>query len=193
MVRIKEVAGDTGVTYPYPSSRRRRPQPAVPAESGFVLILVLPVAMLLMMTALSLVTRSNSAAIASADESRAQAARMAAEFGLNQVMARVNTPNGPADLLALVDVPRTIDLLPNGSPATRYTIRAFNPPTLPAPPPATPRNCSTSDTDNDDLNVTIEGSLTDNTGTTYTQVIRRTLRVCVPTVAANQLRVRAIR
>ncbi len=193
MVRIKEVAGDTGVTYPHPSSRRRRPQPAVPAESGFVLIIVLPVAMLLMMTALSLVSRSNSAAIASADESRAQAARMAAEFGLNQVMARVNTPTGPADLLALVDVPRTIDLLPNGSPATRYTIRAFNPPTLPAPPPATPRNCSTSDTDNDDLNVTIEGSLTDNSGTTYTQVIRPTLRVCVPTGATNQLRVRAIR
>jgi len=176
-----------------PIARRRRPQAVVSGDSGFVLILVLPVAMMLMMTALSLVSRSNSAAVASADESRAQAARMAAEFGLNQVMARVNTPTGLADLLALVDVPRTIDLLPNGSPATRYTIRAFNPPTLPAPPPATPRNCSTSDTDNDDLNVTIEGSLTDNSGTTYTQVIRRTLRVCVPTVAANQLRVRAIR
>jgi hypothetical protein len=76
--------------------------------------------------------------------------------------------------------------LPNGSPATRYTIRAFN-------PPATPRNCSTSDTDNDNLNVTIEGSLTDNSGTTYTQVIRRTLRVCVPIGVVNQLRVRAIR
>ena len=189
MVRIKEVAGDTSVTYPHPSSRRRRPQAAVPAESGFVLILVLPVALLLMMTALSLVTRSNSAAIASADESRAQAARMAAEFGLNQVMARVNTPTGPADLLALVDVPRTIDLLPNGSPATRYTIRAFNPPT---PPPANPLNCPDFNLD-DNLNVTIEGSLTDNTGTTYTQVIRRTLRVCVPTSPANQLRVRAIR
>ena len=192
MVRIKEVAGDTSVTYPHPSSRRRRPQAAVPAESGFVLILVLPVALLLMMTALSLVTRSNSAAIASADESRAQAARMAAEFGLNQVMARVNTPNGPAVLLALVDVPRTIDLLPNGSPATRYTIRAFNLPALPDPPPATPRNCPDFNL-NDNLNVTIEGSLTDNSGTTYTQVIRRTLRVCVPTGAANQLRVRAIR
>ncbi len=175
--------------YLNPFARRRRRQAVVSVDSGFVLILVLPVAMLLMMTALSLVTRSNSAAIASADESRAQAARMAAEFGLNQVMARVNTPTGPADLLALVNVPRTIDLLANGSPATRYTIRAFNPP---APPPANPRNCPDFNLD-DNLNVTIEGSLTDNSGATYTQVIRRTLRVCVPTVAANQLRVRAIR
>jgi hypothetical protein len=113
---------------------------------------------------------------------------MAAEFGLNQVMARVNTPTGPADLLALVDVPRTIDLLPNGSPATRYTIRAFNPPD----PDTTPRYCPDFNLD-DNLNVTIEGSLTDNSGTTYTQVIRPTLRVCVPTGATDQLRVRAIR
>jgi len=189
MVRIKEVADDTGVTYPHPSSRRRRPQAVVSVDSGFVLILVLPVAMLLMMTALSLVYRSNSAAVASADESRAQAARMAAEYGLNQLMARVNAPTGRDRLLALVDEPTTIDRLPNGSPASSYTIRAFNPP---APPPANPRNCPDFNLD-DNLNVTIEGSLTDNSGATYTQVIRRTLRVCVPTVAANQLRVRAIR
>jgi len=193
MVRIKKVADDTGVTYPHPSSRRRRPQAVVSVESGFVLILVLPVAMLLMMTALSLVYRSNSAAVASGDESRAQAARMAAEYGLNQLMARVNAPTGRAALLALVDVPRTIDLLPNGSPATSYTIRAFTPPST--PPSATPRNCSTSDTDNYDLDVRIEGKLTENSGSTYTQVIDRTLRVCVPPppAAPNQLRVRAIR
>jgi hypothetical protein len=171
-----------------PIARSRRPQAVVSGDSGFVLILVLPVAMLLMMTALSLVSRSNSAAVASADESRAQAARMAAEFGLNQVMARVNTLNGPAELLALVDVPRTIDLLPNGSPATRYTIRAFNPPE----PDPTPRYCPDFNID-DNLNVTIEGNLTDNSGTTYTQPISRTLRVCVPTGADDQLRVRAIR
>jgi hypothetical protein len=188
MVRIVEVAGDTKVTYPSPIARRRRPKVTGPPESGFVLILVLPVAMLLLMTALSLVSRSNSAAVASANESRAQAARMAAEFGLNQVMAQVNTLNGPAELLALVDVPRTIDLLPNGSPATKYTIRAFNPPE----PDPTPRYCPDFNSDNN-LNVTIEGSLTDNSGTTYTQPISRTLKVCVPNGADDQLRVRAIR
>jgi hypothetical protein len=102
MVRIKEVADDTGVNYPSPISRRRRPQAAVSVDSGFVLILVLPVAMLLLMTTLSLITRSNSAAIASARDSRAQAARMAAEFGLNQLMAQIN-PKGPAELSELIN------------------------------------------------------------------------------------------
>ena len=81
-----------GGTYQNPIDRRRRPhQAGVSDDSGFVLILVLPVAMLLMMTALSLVTRSNSAAVAAAWESKAQAARMAAEYGFNQLMAKVNT------------------------------------------------------------------------------------------------------
>jgi hypothetical protein len=161
----------------------------VSVDSGFVLILVLPVAMLLLMTTLSLVTRSNSAAVASAQESRAQAARMAAEYGLNQLMALVNTPNGRATLQDRVDREEEIEV----SPTTSYTITAFNPPEPPAQPPATPRNCSTSDSDNDNLNVTIEGKLTVNSSTTYTQVITRTLRVCVPTDNADQLRVRAIR
>jgi hypothetical protein len=142
--------------------------------------------MMLMMTALSLVSRSNSAAVASANESRAQAARMAAEFGLNQLMARVNTPTGPTDLVALVDDEIDID----DSPPTSYsyTIRTFDPPA----PPDTPRFCPDFNAD-DNLNVTIEGTLTDNTGR-YTHVISSILRVCVPpTGPANQLRVRAVR
>jgi hypothetical protein len=166
----------------------------VSGDSGFVLILVLPVAMMLMMTALSLVSRSNSAAVASADESRAQAARMAAEFGLNQVMARVNTPTGRAYLLALVGESITIDRLPNGSPASSYTIRAFNPPDPPEPPD-NPNRCPDFNANNDNLVVRIEGKLTENSGSIYTKVIDRTLRVCVPPppAAPNQLRVRAIR
>jgi hypothetical protein len=181
MVRIKEVAGDTGVTYPHPSSRRRRPQPAVPAESGFVLILVLPVAMLLMMTALSLVFRSNSAAVASADESRAQAARMAAEFGLNQVMARINTEYNCTNSIPLSTSNTDIG---GSSPPASYTITSplnlcgsvvapctTNPPT--------------------DLPVTIRGILTVDSSTTYTHEINRTLSVCEP--VANSLRVRGVR
>ena len=177
-----------------PIARRRRPQAVVSGDSGFVLILVLPVAMMLMMTALSLVSRSNSAAVASADESRAQAARMAAEFGLNQVMARVNTPTGRAYLLALVGESITIDRLPNGSPASSYTIRAFNPPDPPEPPD-NPNRCPDFNANNDNLVVRIEGKLTENSGSIYTKVIDRTLRVCVPPppAAPNQLRVRAIR
>ena len=189
MVRIKGIAGEMSETYRSPSTRRRQPQAAGSGESGFVLILVLPVAMLLLMTALSLVSRSNSAAVASAQESRAQAARMAAEFGLNQLMALVNTPNGRATLQDRVNREEEIE----GSPTTSYTITAFNPPDQPPQQPATPRNCSTSDSDNDNLNVTIVGRLTVNSSTTYTQEITRTLRVCVPTGDADQLRVRAIR
>ena len=182
-------------TYQNPIVRRLRLQAGVSADSGFVLILVLPVAMLLIMTALSLVSRSNSAAIASADESRAQAARMAAEFGLNQLMARVNAPTGRADLLALVDRSITIDPLPNGSPASSYTIRAFNPPDPPDPldPLDKPKRCPDFNAGNDNLVVKIEGKLTENSGSTYTQVIDRSLRVCIPTGKTTQLRVRAVR
>lgn len=188
MVRIKGIAGEMSETYRSPSTRRRQPQAAGSGESGFVLILVLPVAMLLLMTALSLVSRSNSAAVASAQESRAQAARMAAEFGLNQLMALVNTPNGRATLQDRVNREEEIE----GSPTTSYTITAFNPPDPPTPPPANPRNCPDFNLD-DNLNVTIVGKLTVNSSTTYTQEITRTLRVCVPTGDADQLRVRAIR
>jgi hypothetical protein len=171
-----------GGTYQNPIDRRRRPhQAGVSDDSGFVLILVLPVAMLLMMTALSLVTRSNSAAIASADESRAQAARMAAEFGLNQVMARINTEYNCANVPPL-SISNTV--ITGSSPSASYAI------TSPLNLCGSPVALCTA-TAFTDLPVTISGILTVNSSTTYTQEIRRTLSVCEP--VANQLRVRAVR
>ena len=181
MVRIKEVAGDTRVTYPSPLVRRRRPKVVGPLESGFVLILVLPVAMLLLMTALSLVTRSNSAAIASVNESRAQAARMAAEFGLNQFMALVNTQYNPSLNPPLVVAPN--QPIAN-SPGASYTILFFNLPVNPV------GSCSEFNTNNADLYVTIEGKFTAGS-TDYKRMITRALSVC--TLGTDKLRVRAIK
>ena len=187
MVRIKEVADDTGVTYPHPSSRRRRPQAAVPAESGFVLILVLPVAMLLMMTALSLVSRSNSAAIAAVNESRAQAARMAAEYGFNQMLALVNKQYNTS----ITPLNNSLsDRSIAGKPGVAtYTI-SYNSLT-PGPPVPT---CNS--TGNADLSVTVEAKLVVDS-TTYRRQITRRLSVCDPPgplgTSTNRLRVRAIR
>jgi hypothetical protein len=186
MIRIREVADDTGVTYPHPSSRRRRPQAAVPAESGFVLILVLPVAMLLMMTALSLVTRSNIAAVASSQESGAQAARMAAEYGLNELMARINKHDctNPSPL-------NVVDTNISGSsPPASYTI-IIDPPLSLCVPPSPVLPCSSSSIT--DLSVDIEGKLTVDTSTAYRQVINRTIRICDSAVSPNPYRVRAVR
>ncbi|MCX5952883.1 MAG: hypothetical protein NTZ40_05180 [Cyanobacteria bacterium] len=171
-------------TYPNPIARRRRPQPVVSVASGFVLILVLPAAMLLIMTALSLVTRSNSAAVASSQESRAQAARMAAEYGFNQMMALVNkqydTSNTPLSN-SLLD--RPID----GEPGVAtYTI-TYNSlsPVSPIPP------CTSIG--NADLSVTVEAKLLVDS-TTYRRQITRTLSVCDPLgTSINRLRVRAIK
>jgi hypothetical protein len=181
MVRIKEVAGDTKVTYPSPLVRRRRPKVVGPVESGFVLILVLPVAMLLLMTALSLVTRSNSAAIASVNESRAQAARMAAEFGLNQFMALVNTQYNPSLNPPLVVAPN--QPIAN-SPGASYTILFFNLPVNPV------GSCSEFNTNNADLYVTIEGKSTVGS-TDYKRMITRALSVCA--LGTDKLRVRDIK
>lgn len=181
MVRIKEVAGDTRVTYPSPLVRRRRPKVVGPLESGFVLILVLPVAMLLLMSALSLVTRSNSAAIASVNESRAQAARMAAEFGLNQFMALVNTQYNPSLNPPLVVAPN--QPIAN-SPGASYTILFFNLPVNPV------GSCSEFNTNNADLYVTIEGKFTVGS-TDYKRMITRALSVCA--LGTDKLRVRAIK
>jgi len=168
-------------TYRSPIVRRRRPPAVVSDESGFVLILVLPAAMLLLMSALSMVSRSNSAAIASVSESRAQAARMAAESGFNLMMARVNnTQNISFSDLNLTSLyPGKTDI-EGSSPAASFRISELK---LSGPPAA----CSVNNTD---LTVTVEGKLTDN-GTDYTQNITRTLRVCTP--AANRLTVRAVR
>jgi type II secretory pathway pseudopilin PulG len=183
MVRINEVADDTGVNYPSPFSRRRRPQAVVSVDSGFVLILVLPVAMLLLMTTLSLISRSNSAAIASAQDSRAQAARMAAEYGFNQLMAIINIED--ADKLSeLINKPTAIEGSKDGKFATSYTID-FDPDDL---PDSTAITCSTpADVD---VPIVVVGTLTDGS-VTYQREISSTLRVCVE--AVNRLRVRGVR
>jgi hypothetical protein len=184
MVRIKDVAGDTRVTYPSPLVRRRRPKAAGPLEPGFVLILVLPVAMLLLMTALSLVTRSNSAAVASSRESAAQAARMAAEHGLNELMARINVYDCGSPLP--LDTVNTN--IVGSSPPASYTI-IIDPPIslcISSPPPVLP--CP-----NKELPVEIHGKLTDNTGTTYNQVIKRTISICDSAVLPKPYRVRAVK
>lgn len=184
IVRINEVADDTGVNYPSPISRRRRPQAVVSVDSGFVLILVLPVAMLLLMTTLSLISRSNSAAIASARDSRAQAARMAAEYGFNQLMAQINSED--SDILSeLINDPTAIEGSKDGKFATSYTID-FDPSTLPDPTAIT---CPPSGT-NTDIEVTVVGKLTDGS-VTYQHEINRTLSVCVR--KPNQLRVNAVK
>ena len=187
MVRIKEVADDTGMNFPSPISRRRRPQAVVSVDSGFVLILVLPVAMLLLMTTLSLISRSNSAAIASARDSRAQAARMAAEFGFNQLMAQINSEDSDK-LSELINEPTAIEGSKDGKFATSYIID-FDPSTV---PDSTTITCGPSDNTNTDIEVTVVGTLTDGSDT-YQQEISRTLRVCVGKVNPNQLRVRAVR
>jgi len=178
--------------YLNPIARRRRPQAVVSVDSGFVLILVLPVAMLLMMTALSLVSRSNSAAVSSAQESRAQAARMAAEYGLNELMARINEYDCTNSLPL-----NTINTkIVGSSPPASYTIIINNPISLCAFPsqvqPCTSNNNITN------LSVNIQGKLTVDTSTVYSKVINRTISICDSTVLPNPplskpYRVRAVR
>jgi type II secretory pathway pseudopilin PulG len=183
MVRIKEVAEGTGVNFPSPISRRRRPQAVVSVDSGFVLLLVLPVAMLLLMTTLSLISRSNSAAIASARDSRAQAARMAAEYGFNQLMAIINIEDAD-NLSELINEPTAIEGSKDGKFATSYTID-FDPDDL---PDSTAITCITpADVD---VPIVVVGTLTDGS-VTYQREISSTLRVCVE--AVNRLRVRGVK
>ncbi|MFO0139392.1 MAG: hypothetical protein ACK535_15535 [Cyanobacteriota bacterium] len=171
-----------GGTYQNPIDRRRRPhQAGVSDDSGFVLILVLPVAMLLMMTALSLVTRSNSAAVAAAWESKAQAARMAAEYGFNQLMAKVNTEYDSNPVTSALVIGNKIDI--DDSPGASYTIISLDLPVSPV------GSCSDFDTNNALLYATIEGNLTVGSKD-YKRKIFRTLKVCAPASNPNKLRTR---
>ncbi len=154
----------------------------VSVDSGFVLILVLPVAMLLLMTTLSLISRSNSAAIASARDSRAQAARMAAEYGFNQLMAQINSEKSDK-LSKLINDPTAIKGSKDGKFATSYTI--YSDPL----PDSTAITCPPSGT-NTDIKVTVIGKLTDGS-VTYQHEINRALSVCVR--GSNQLRVNAVK
>jgi len=146
--------------------------------SGFVLILVLPVALLLIMTALSLVTRSNSASLASTREARAQAARMAAEYGFNQVMAQLNTQYD----YVTNRLNGNTNQIPD-SPGSSYAIVWFVPP----PPPGTA--CSTYDA-SDNVQLIVEGTYTVNS-VDYKRKVIRNIRVCAP--ALNKLRVRGFK
>jgi hypothetical protein len=177
-----------GGTYQNPIDRRSKPhQAGVSDDSGFVLILVLPVAMLLMMTALSLVTRSNSAAVASAQESRAQAARMAAEFGLNQMMALVNTQFDTSQNLASNSLTNQQII---GTPGATFSITYQS--LIPPNPVAA---CNDNDNNNSSLTVTVEGQFPVGS-ITHRRQISRILRVCDPPgpggVVTNRLRVRAV-
>ena len=175
-----------GATAPSFLARRRRPEAAVSDESGFVLILVLPVALMLIMTALSLVSRSNSAALASTRETRAQGARMAAEYGFLEMMAKLNSEYNSSLPNSFIGTENSI---PPGAQQplliTSYTIlkKDFNPP-VPAKP------CDPITNAGDDFNVKITGTLKAGSNT-YTQTITRSLRVCSPSTNSNQLRIRA--
>jgi len=172
-----------GATAPSLIARRRRPEAAVSEDSGFVLILVLPVALMLIMTALSLVSRSNSSALSSAREARAQAARMAAEYGFLEMMGRVNTQYDSSKPITFIDTENAIP----GSMTTSYTILAFSfdPPLTAAPAP-----CSETANGGNDVNVSILGQFKIGPNI-YSQTISRTLKVCAPIANPNQLRVRS--
>lgn len=144
-------------------------------------MLVLPVALLLIMAALSLVSRSNSGAITSTQESRAQAARMAAEYGFSQLMAQVNTEYDSSSPTPLV-IGNQISI-PDSSGAS-YKIVGLDPSST------TPAGaCSGSDIIKPDLLATIEGSHTVG-AVHYKRTILRTLKVCAPSSDQNQRRVR---
>jgi hypothetical protein len=112
---------------------------------------------------------------------------MAAEYGLNALMARINTEYNCANVPPL-STSNTV--IPGSSPSASYTITS-------------PLNlCGSTvalctDTAYTDLPVTIRGILTVDSSTTYTQEIRRTLSICnsdvSPTVSPTPFRVRAVR
>jgi len=162
-----------GATAPSLIARRRKPEAAVSGESGFVLILVLPVALMLIMTALSLVSRSNSAALTSTRETRAQGARMAAEYGFLEMLGRVNTQYDSSKPITFIDTENSIP----GSMTTSYTILAFS-----FDPPLTaagPTPCSNTTNNGDNVYVSILGKFKIGADI-YTQTISRSITVCAP-------------
>ena len=169
------------LTRPSLFARIRRRKAAVSGESGFVLVFVMLAGLILIMTAVSLVSRTTSGATTAAQESRTQGARMAAEYGFNVIMARINKEYDTANSINFID---TENLIP-GLPTTSYTIRSFNP-----PPTRNIKTCDTTNTNVNDVNLSIMGNLTIGSSI-YTQVITRTIRVCKPNVDSTQLRVRS--
>jgi len=166
------------LTRPSLFARKRRPQASVSLQSGFVLIFVLLAGLILIMTAVSLVSRTTSSVTTSVGEARSQAARMAAEYGFNVIMAQINKDYDTANPIVFID---TENIIP-GAPTTSYTILNFN--------PLSPPTCDPTNDIGENVNISIMGKLTLGSNNYY-QVITRTLRVCKPTANPTQLRVRS--
>ena len=171
------------LTRPSLFARRRRSEAAILGESGFVLVFVMLAGLILILTAISLVSRTTSGSTTAAQETRTQAARMAAETGFNEIMAKINndydTANPNTLITTLIGTQNTI----LGAPTTSYTILNFN---LLSPPP----DCDPTNDIGEDVNISILGRLTTGSNV-YTQQITRTLRVCKPTTNPTKLRVRS--
>ncbi len=161
------------LTRPSLFARRRRSEAAVLGESGFVLVFVMLAGLILIMTAISLVSRTTSGSTTAAQETRTQSARMAAETGFNEIMAQINT-------IDTANLPIG-DTIP-GAPTTSYTILSFN--------PVSPPNCDPTNDVGENVNISILGKLTTGSNV-YSQEITRTIRVCKPIASPTKLRVRA--
>ena len=163
---------------PTPIPRRRRTDTPVLIESGFVLVLVLPVALLLIMAALTLVARSNSAALTATRESRALAARMVAEYGFNELLGNIN-----GDYQTKPD--DSVQYKLNGVvPLSYYTISGY---------PSNPSYISQFSCNNNSV-TPIDLAITGNIkigSTIYSQTINRRINVCAFNSDPAKLRVRS--
>ena len=163
------------LTRPSLFARRRRSEAAILGESGFVLVFVMLAGLILILTAISLVSRTTSGSTTAAQETRTQAARMAAETGFNIIMAQIND-------IDTANLPIGSENIIPGAPTTSYTILI----TPLSPPP----DCDPTNDVGEDVNILIQGKLTTGSNV-YTQEIKRTLRVCKPTTNPTKLRVRS--
>jgi len=163
------------LTRPSLLARRRRSEATVLGESGFVLVFVMLAGLILIITAISLVSRTTSGSTTAAQETRTQAARMAAETGFNEMMAQINNID-TANLS--IGTENTIP----GAPTTSYTVTIFN--------PGSPPNCDPTNDVGDNVNMSILGKLTTGSNV-YSQEITRTIRVCKPMANPTKLRVRS--
>jgi len=169
------------LTRPSLLARRRRSEATVLGESGFVLVFVMLAGLILIITAISLVSRTTSSATTAAGESRTQSARMAAETGFNETMAKINNN-------ITVDNNETPIQTAPAPINSYYTI------VLPIwPPTLTVNACqaTTNDSDYSPVNITIRGKSTFGSSPPYTQEITRTLKVCAPDNDPTHFRVRS--
>lgn len=171
------------LTRPSLFARRRRSEAAVLGESGFVLVFVMLAGLILIITAISLVSRTTSGSTTAAQETRTQAARMAAETGFNEIMAKINKDYDTANPNALITTLIGTENIILGAPTTSYKILNFT--------PVSPQNCDPTNDIGENVNISIEGKLTSGSNPPYTQEITRTIRVCKPIASPTKLRVRS--